>query len=114
MTDLLELLDRYQTTTTPIAGFELAADRGNLSEAEEEELATMKRTAASLHEQARVRWEAARADEIAAFDARVDALLGSTRSDPWMIDAKRRAPATRSPQRAFDAWAIYITLKLTA
>lgn len=32
--------------------------------------------------------------------------------DPLLTDARRRAPQTRSPTRTFDAWAIWITLKL--
>ncbi len=114
MTDLYTLLDQLQSTVTPISGFELASERGNLSPAEEDQLATMKRDADRLRDQAIARWEAATPDEIAAYDARVDALLRIETDEPIQVSARTRVPATRSPERAFDAWAIWITLKRTS
>jgi hypothetical protein len=114
MNDLYGLLDQLQTTATPISGFELASERGNLSPAEEQELADMKTAAARLRDQAEARWRAATADEIAAYDARVDALLRIENDEALLVSARTRAPATRSPERAFDAWAIWITLKRTS
>jgi hypothetical protein len=113
MTDLYALLEALQTTATPISGFELASERGNLSPAEEDQLADMKRDAARLREQAQARWLAATPDEVAAYDGRVDALLRIEADEPILTSARTRAPATRSPERAFDAWAIWITMKRT-
>ncbi len=111
MTDLFALLADYHNRASGMSGTELASDRGNLSGAEEQELAETRAMVAALHAQASTRWAAATPDEIAAYDARVDALATQERDIP---DAKRRAPATRSPARTFDAWAIWITLTLTA
>lgn len=114
MTDLYSLLDDLQKTVTPISGFELASERGNLSPSEEEQLESMKREADRLRDRAAARWQAASAEEVTAYDARVDALLRIEADEPILVSARTRAPATRSPERAFDAWAIWITLKRTS
>lgn len=85
-----------------LSGWELAADRGNLSADDEEQLARMQREARELDARARARWEAFTPDEVAAYDAAADGLLSVAR-DPDLV---RRLPPTRSPARAFDGWAI--------
>lgn len=114
MNDLYALLDELQKTVTPISGFELASERGNLSPSEEEQLEGMKRDAARLRERATALWQSASPEEVASYDGRVDALLRIEADEPLLVSARTRAPATRSPERAFDAWAIWITLKRTS
>lgn len=114
MTDLFEILGRYQTTSSGLAGWELASDRGNLSADDELQFAELKTSVTQLYVRAKTRWDDASPEDIAAYDARVDVLATLELADPMAPDAKRRAPATRSPARAFDASAIWSTLKLTA
>ena len=114
MTDLFDLLDRYNTSCSGLSGWELASDRGNLSADDEQQLADLRSTINSLFSRASTRWADATTEEISQYDARVDALASRDGADPILSDAKRRGAATRSPTRSFDAWAIWITLKLTA
>lgn len=114
MTDLFAILGQFMTISSGLSGASLASDRGNLSDREEADFADQQTTSDALHKQASERWAAATLEEIAAYDARVDALAKLERTDGIVPDAKHRAPATRSPARTFDAWAIWITMTLTA
>jgi hypothetical protein len=116
LSQIFALLARSNKLCGMLSGWELAAERGNLSPQDMEDLAAMRSEAATTREAAATRWSKlpeCEPESVGAYDALVDAILGSTTpaADATFTEAvKERAPATRSPTREFDPWAIWAVL----
>jgi hypothetical protein len=118
LSHIFALLARSNELCGMLAGWELAAERGNLSPETMKDLSAMRSEEGSAREAAATRWSElpARSPEaVRTYDALVDDLLADARAAPdatFAEGVKGRAPATRSPTRHFDAWAIWGVLRI--
>jgi 1-acyl-sn-glycerol-3-phosphate acyltransferase len=110
--ELFAPLARVNELGGEVAGYELASDRGNLSEADQRRLEIVRAEEKAGTERARSLWRELDEHAIVAYDRLVDDVVRGKLGGGEASSAERiqRAKKTRSPVREFDAWAIWSVL----